>query len=144
MPTWAERTSLCERTAMAAEREAVDLAKCVFMRSRVGEVFDATISRIARHGFYATLDPFFVDCLVPLRTLPGQFAIDERGAALEARRGSARFALGDRVRVIVTQVDLVKGWIDAALEWHREAERPSHRSRRTPGATSRRRRAGRR
>ena len=144
MTTWAERTSLCERTAMAAEREAVDLAKCVFMRSRVGERFDATISRIARHGFYVTLAPFFVDCLVPLRTLPGHYEIDEQGAALVARRGGARFALGDRVAVVVTQVDLVRGWIDAAIEGAPEPSPFSRRPRGTKRPTSRRGRAARR
>jgi ribonuclease R len=141
---WAERASLCERTGMAAEREAVDLAKCVFMRDRVGEHFDATISRVAKHGFYATLDPFFVDCLVPLRTLPGRFELDDRGAALVTRRGGARFALGDRVRIVVTQVDLQRGWIDGALEGVRDAPSPSRRPRAQRGPQRRRGRAGRR
>jgi ribonuclease R len=144
MAAWAERTSLCERTAMGAEREAVDLAKCVFMRDRVGEQYDATISRVAKHGFYATLDPFFVDCLVPLRTLAGRFELDERGAALVARRGGSRFALGDRVRVVVTQVDLVRGWIDAALTDEPRVA-PASRGSREPRRLPRRRdRAGRR
>jgi ribonuclease R len=127
MVAFAERTSLCERTAMDAEREAVDLAKCVFMKPRVGERFDATVTRVAKHGFYATLDPFFVEGLVPLRSLRGSFALDERGAALVARGSRERFALGDRVRVIVAQVNLVRGWIDFALE--RRLDRPARRIR---------------
>jgi ribonuclease R len=144
VPVWAERTSLCERTGMAAERESVDLAKCVFMRDRVGERYDATISRVAKHGFYATLDPFFVDCLVPLRTLPGRFDLDERGAALVARRGGGRFALGDRVRIVVTQVDLQRGWIDAALDRPHGAPPLSERPRAPRRPQRRRDRAGRR
>ena len=35
------------------------------------------MTRVARHGFYATLDAFFVDGLVPLRTLRGHFEFDE-------------------------------------------------------------------
>ena len=126
MPILAERTSLCERTAMEAERESIDLAKCVFMKPRVGERFDATLTRIARHGFYATPDPFFVEGLVPLRTLRGHFEFDERGAALVARSGE-RFQLGDRVRILVAQVDLARGWIDFALE--RRLDRPTRRKR---------------
>jgi ribonuclease R len=126
LAVWAERTSLCERTAMAAEREAVDLAKCVFMKPRVGERFDATVTRVARHGFYATLDPFFVEGLVLARDLRGHFELDERAVALVSRDGE-RFALGDRVRVRVSQVDLVRGWIDFALE-HR-LDRPRRRAR---------------
>lgn len=128
MPMLAERTSLCERTAMEAEREAVDLAKCVFMRPRVGERFDATVTRIARHGFYATPDAFFVEGLVPLRTLRGHFEFDERGTMLVARASGERFQLGDRIRITVAQVDLVRGWIDFALE--RRLDRPVRRGRR--------------
>ena len=115
MAAWAVRTSLCERTAMEAEREAIDLKKCVFMRERLGECFDATVTRVARHGFYATLDAFFVDGLVPLRALRGHFEFDESRLALIARGSGERFALGDRVRVSVSQVDLVRGWIDFEL-----------------------------
>jgi ribonuclease R len=125
MPILAERTSLCERTAMEAERESIDLAKCVFMKPRVGERFDATVTRIARHGFYATPDAFFVEGLVPLRTLRGHFEFDERGAMLVAHGSGERFQLGDRLRVVVAQVDIVRGWIDFALE--RRLDRPARR-----------------
>jgi ribonuclease R len=124
MAAWAERTSLCERTAMDAEREAIDVKKCVFLRPRVGERFDATVTRVARHGFYATLDPFFVDGLVPLRTLGRRFELDDRGVALVSRTTGERFGLGDRVRVAVSQVDVVRGWIDFALLERLEPGRP--------------------
>ena len=112
MPAWAVRTSVCERSATDAEREAVDLKKCVFMRGHLGESFDATVTRVARHGFYATLDDFFVDGLVPVRTLRGDFEFDETRVALIARGNGVRFGLGDRVRVTVSGVSLVRGWID--------------------------------
>jgi ribonuclease R len=118
MPTWAVRTSLCERTATEAEREAIDLKKCVFMRDRLGDCFHATVTRIARHGFYATLDDFFVDGLVLLRTLRGPFEFDEARVALIGRGSGVRFGLGDRVRVSVSDVNLVRGWIDFELLEH--------------------------
>jgi len=65
------------RTATEAEREAIDLENCVFLRERLGDRFDATV---------------------------------------------ARFALGDRVRVSVSGVNLVRGWIDFALLEHPGAE----------------------
>ncbi len=122
MPTWAVRTSLCERTATEAEREAVDLKRCVFMRDRLGESFDATVTRVARHGFYATLDDFFVEGLVPVRTLRGHFDFDESQFALIAHGSGARFGLGDRVRITVSDVNLVRGWIDFALLEHHGVE----------------------
>jgi ribonuclease R len=97
------------------------------MKPRLGERFDATVTRVARHGFYATLDPFFVEGLVPARDLRGRFELDERAIALVARGSGERFALGDRVRVRVAQVDLVRGWIDFALE--QRLDRPRRRAR---------------
>jgi ribonuclease R len=132
MQAWAVRTSLCERAAMEAEREAIDLKKGVFLRDRLGEEFDATVTRIARHGFYATLDAFFVDGLVPLRTLRGHYEFDEAKLLLVGRTGR-RFALGDRVRVAVAQVDLVRGWIDFALL---DSEGTAARGKKRPGARS--------
>jgi ribonuclease R len=123
MPAWAVRTSLCERTAMDAEREVIDLKKGVFLRDRLGDEFEATITRVARHGFYATLDDFFVDGLVPLRTLRGHYEFDEPSLSLVGRGPGQRFALGDRVRIAVAQVDLVRGWIDFALLDHEAGAR---------------------
>ena len=39
----------------------VDLYRCILMRGRVGEEFDATISGMSSHGFYSSFDEPFVD-----------------------------------------------------------------------------------
>jgi ribonuclease R len=111
----AARVSLRERAAEAAEREMVDLKKVAFMARRVGEEYDGTITGVARHGFYVTPDPFFVEGLVHVSTLPGWAELDERAHALVLRRSGERFRLGDRVRVRVDGVDRVRAWISFAL-----------------------------
>jgi exoribonuclease R len=50
-----------------------------------------------------------------VRTLPGRWDHDERSHAWVARRGGERFQLGDRVRVAVARVDVVRAWVDFAL-----------------------------
>ncbi|MEB2343615.1 MAG: VacB/RNase II family 3'-5' exoribonuclease [Deltaproteobacteria bacterium] len=107
--------SFCERAAMEAERDAVDLKKCVFLRERVGERFAATVTRASRHGLHVTLDPFFVEGLVPIRTLPGRWDFDEQRYAWTARGGRERLSLGDRVEVALTRVEMLRGWIDFVL-----------------------------
>ena len=111
----AARVSWCERVAMEAEREAVDVKKCVFLRDRVGEHFPGSVSRVARHGVYVALDPFFVEGLVHVRRLPGVWQLDERSFSLVARGGRGRLRLGDRVEIRVAQVDVARGWIDFEL-----------------------------
>ncbi|MEE8582229.1 MAG: ribonuclease R [Myxococcota bacterium] len=109
------RLSYRERVAVEAEREMVDLKKCAFMASRVGEVFDGSVSSVAPHGLYVTLDDVFVDGLVPLSTLPGHFHFDPHTISLVARRGGRRFRLGDVLRVRVESVNQVRAWITFSI-----------------------------
>jgi ribonuclease R len=112
---WAAALSWCERAAMEAERDAVGLKKCVFLQGRVGECFAATVTRASRHGLHVTLDPFFVEGLVPIRTVPGYWDFDEAHFAWVARGRRDRLQLGDRVEVRLTRVEMLRGWIDFAL-----------------------------
>ena len=110
----AARVSWRERVAQDAEREIIDLKKCVFMAPRVGRQFDGTVSSVAPHGLYVTLDDWFVDGLVHVSKLPGYFEVDARRFALTSRSGE-RFRLGDRLRVLVDSADCVTGHIDFSL-----------------------------
>lgn len=118
---WGAALSFCERAAMEAERDAVDLKKCVFLRDRVGERFPATVTRVSRHGLHVTLDPFFVEGLVPIRTVPGRWDFDEARFAWTARGGRERLSLGDRLEVALARVEMLRGWIDFALVRRLEA-----------------------
>jgi ribonuclease R len=143
------RTSARERVAMAAERDVLDLTKCSFMAQHVGRELGGTITGVAEHGLYVTLDDFFVEGLIPIRVLPGYFDLDARAHALVARRSGQRFALGDCLRVRVERVDQLTARIDFGIvEGSREpprdgsnakrADRPGRRARRS-GAPTRRR-----
>ena len=118
-PAWlravAARLSWRERVAMEAEREMVGIKKCVFLAAHVGEQHDGTVSGVARHGLYVTLDAFFVEGLVHTSRLPGRFELDERAHALVARGSRRRLRLGDRLSVRVDASDPVRGRIDFSL-----------------------------
>jgi ribonuclease R len=130
----ASRISTRERVAMEAERDMVAIKKCVFTARHVGAEFDGTIESVAPHGLYVTLEPFFVEGLVHVRRLPRGALFDARNHAFAARRGGARWRLGDRVRVHVDSVDAARGWISfslAGVEGKADAgPRPSRRRRR--------------
>lgn len=142
LPGVAARISWLERVAMDAEREVVDLKKCAFMAKRVGQEFEGTITGVSRHGFYVTLDDFFVEGLVHVSSLDEYFVLEERSYSLVAGRTGERFRLGERVRVLVDAVDLVKGWINFSLLARKGAEtgeRPrSERRREAKGRPTRR------
>jgi ribonuclease R len=111
----AARVSMRERVAEAAERDMVALKKCAFMAERLGEEFDGMITGVARHGFYVTLERWFVEGLVHVATLPGYALLDERAHALVVRGSRQRWCLGDPVRVMVDSVDRAKAWVNFSL-----------------------------
>jgi ribonuclease R len=111
----AEQSSQRERRAMAIEREIVDLYGAYLMRDQVGECFDATISGVADHGFYATLDKPFVDVLCRTATLPhDRYELDAHGVKLRGVAGGRTYALGDRVRLRIEDVSLAQRKVSAA------------------------------
>ena len=99
----ATQSSATERTATDAERDMDDLYIAEYMRSHIGETFEATISGVTSYGLYAELKNT-VEGFIPIETLP-----DDRYEFLEAHytlRGTrACFRLGMAVRVQVTGVD---------------------------------------
>jgi ribonuclease R len=111
----AGRISWRERVAVSAEREMVDLAKCAVMRRHLGEILDGTVTGIAKQGLYVTPDAPRAEGLVHVSSLPGFFSLDERETALVARRSGMRFELGDRVRIRVDRIDLLKAHINFSL-----------------------------
>ncbi len=115
LATWASDSSRLERRAMEAEREAVNVYRAILVRDRLGEVFDATITSVGNQGFYVAFDAPFVESLVPLEALSGPvggrgrgdaYEVDELGIALVGVVSGKRYAMGDRLRVRLTSVNV--------------------------------------
>ena len=119
----AVRASFRERIAMAAEREMDQIKACVLLRAHVGERHEGTVTGLARHGLYVTLDAWWVEGLVHVSRLPDFFELEENGRALIS--ASARYELGDRVVVTIAAADPVTARIDFELEGRRRRPRGS-------------------
>jgi ribonuclease R len=103
------RTSEIERVVMQAEREVVDLYRCMLMQDKVGEVYEARISGIAGSGVYAVLDEPFVDVLLRFEALgPDRYEAGDDGLSVVGRRSGDRIALGDRVTLVIEDVALLR------------------------------------
>jgi ribonuclease R len=120
----AAEASFAERQAMEVEREVVDLYRAFFLRDRIGDVFEGTISGVTGFGVFVVIDEPFVEGLVRLEALSDDYYIyDEQTARLVGRRSGRAFALGDTMKVEVQSVSVVRRKIDFALHEHREQER---------------------
>ena len=90
--------------------------KCWYMKDRIGEEFDGTISGVAGFGLFVTLDGMNVDGLVHISELGRDyFHFDAVRHALVGERSGRAFQLADRVRVRVARVDLETTKIDFTL-----------------------------
>src|SRR6266705_2858494 len=69
---WADLGSHCsqtERRADEATREVAAWLKCYYMRDRVGEEFEGSVSAVTSFGIFVALDEFYVEGLVHISEL---------------------------------------------------------------------------
>jgi ribonuclease R len=119
----AAESSRCERRAMEAEREVVDLYRAVLMRDRVGDEFEGRIAGVASFGFFVQIDAPFVEGLVKISTLGGDaYNFDEHAMRLTGARSGRAFSLGDTVRVRIENVSVSRRKIDLVVVDHTMAE----------------------
>ena len=96
-----------ERRADEASRDVEAWLKCRFMREHLGEEFAGTVSAVAGFGLFVTLDALYVDGLVHITELGGEYyRFDETRQELRGERSGVRYVVGTRVRVQVSRVDL--------------------------------------
>jgi ribonuclease R len=109
-------TSMTERRAEEATRDAVSWLKCEFMLDRIGEQFDGTIMGVTSFGLFVTLDGIHVEGLIHVSALGSDyFHYDPAGHRLTGEHSGVVYRLADRVRVRVHRVDLDERKIDLEL-----------------------------
>ena len=96
-----------ERRADEASRDVEAWLKCRFMREHLGEEYSGTVSAVTSFGLFVTLDSLYVEGLIHITELGGEyFRFDEARQELRGERSGVRYAIGSRVRVQVSRVDL--------------------------------------
>lgn len=105
-----------ERRSVMAEREAVDRFVALFLTNKVGAVFEARISGVARFGLFARLDESGADGILPFKALPyDYYELDEKRQALVGQRTKRSFQLGEKVRVRLEETDRLTGSMSFSL-----------------------------
>jgi ribonuclease R len=108
-----EQCSLSERRADEATRDVVSWLKCEFMKDRVGETFAGVITAVTGFGLFVELKDIYVEGLVHVTALPGDYYhFDPVHHRLAGERTGRSFRLGDSVDVRVMRVDLDERKID--------------------------------
>jgi len=123
-----------ERRADEASRDVEAWLKCKYMREHLGEEYGGVVTAATTFGIFVTLDEMYVEGLVHITELGGEyFKFDEARQELRGERTGIRYAIGSRVRVQVSRVDLDGRKIDFRLV--REGEELVSRALKDKGVT---------
>ena len=96
-----------ERRADEASRDVEAWLKCKYMREHLGEEFTGQVSAVTSFGLFVTLDTMYVEGLVHMTELGGDFfRFDDIRQELRGERTGIRYALGTVLNIQVSRVDL--------------------------------------
>jgi ribonuclease R len=105
-----------ERRADEASRDVEAWLKCKYMKEHLGEEYSGVVTAATSFGLFVTLDAMYVEGLVHITELGGEyFRFDEMRQELRGERTGMRYAIGTRVRIQVSRVDLDGRKIDFRL-----------------------------
>lgn len=104
-----QHSSEMERVAAEAERASVKYKQLEFMKDKVGEEFDGIISGVTEWGIYVEIVENKCEGMIRSRDLKGDhFMFDEDNYRYIGRNTNKIYALGDPVKILVVEADLVK------------------------------------
>lgn len=116
LPEVAKHSSQMERRADEAERETEKLKKAQYMVNKIGEKFEGVISGVTAWGIYVEL-PNTVEGMVHVSRMAGDYYYyDEQAYEMIGRDTGRTFRLGQKVDVIVDDVDLQMKSVDFVLQ----------------------------
>ena len=108
--------SMTERRADDATRDVESWLKCEFLQEHVGDEFEGVIAAVTSFGLFVELQPIYIEGLVHISALPGDYySFDAAKQRLVGERSGRSYRLGGRVRVQVARVDLDDKKIDLEL-----------------------------
>ncbi len=112
----AVESSQAERRAADAERELIEWKKMKFMADKIGDDFPAVILSVTKYGFFVELDDMFIEGLVPIGSLVGDYYTyrDTDRTIVGSRTGHV-FALGQKVQVLLDRIDRQQRRLQFAL-----------------------------
>lgn len=98
-----------ERKAVEAERDSVKYKQAEFMLDKVGQEFDGIISGVSKWGVFVETNEVKAEGMVPIQSLKDDYYyLDEDNYQIIGRKYGNIYRLGDSVKILVENVDLVK------------------------------------
>lgn len=132
MESFGHHCSMAERRADEATRDAVTWLKCDYMRDKVGETFDGTITGVTGFGVFVELKGLQIEGLVHVTSLQNDYyRHDPVRHRLIGERSGREYGLTDSLRVKVAAVNLNDRKID--FEPVGDSGKAAHKTRESAG-----------
>ena len=109
-------SSEMEKQAEEMERQSVKYKQAEFLMDKIGQVFDGLISGVSKWGLYVELKGNKCEGLVRYDDMPGDYYyLDEENFRVIGQESGRVLQLGDEVKVLVKNVNLLKRQMDFEL-----------------------------
>ncbi|MGH8131466.1 MAG: ribonuclease R [Steroidobacteraceae bacterium] len=126
-----------ERRAEEATREVEAWLKCQYMEDKVGKRYEGVITGVTNFGAFVQIPSMQIDGLVHVSSLANDYYHFDAGSqSLVGERGGRRYRLGDRLKIVVSRVDMNTRRIDFTLD-EEDAGRDARPARRQRGGRRR-------
>ncbi len=117
LPAMGEHTSKMEKRSEQSERDLLQWKKVRFLVDRAGETFHGRITGVQPFGLFVQLDGYYVDGLVPVRTMGDDYYRYEPEAhRLVGERTGRVFRLSDPVDVVLVGASPKARGLDFVLQ----------------------------
>lgn len=111
-----KNSSLMERKAMDAERQATRYKQIEFLQDKIGNEYNGVISGVMMRGIFVEMDENKCEGFVHLEMMGHEdFVYDERLLLLKGVRSGKRYQIGDRVRVKVLSATIETRRVELGL-----------------------------
>lgn len=109
-------SSIMERKAMEAEREATKYKQVEFLEDKIGEEFDGIITGVIGRGVFVEMIVNKCEGMISVDDLGNEdFSYDDSNLRLTGRRSGTTFELGQKVKVKLKRTSLEERKIDLVL-----------------------------
>jgi ribonuclease R len=109
-------SSIREKEAADAERASIKYKQVEYMSTRIGQVFNGTITGVSPNGIFVEEKETKCEGMVRLRDIGNDyFEYREKEMTIVGRKTRKEFRIGDSVRFKVSNADIVKRMLDYVL-----------------------------
>ncbi len=101
----AKSSSFAEVRAMEAQRDGEDMKKAEFMKKKIGEAYDVTITSVTSFAIFAETD-FGVEGMISYRDLEDDYyEFDEKSLSAVGKHTGKKYSIGDVIGIRVKRAD---------------------------------------